>query len=438
MTKLFGTDGIRGLAGQELTSDLFLKVAYVGAQFLQQKSGLNSVVVGCDPRESAAMLKTAVMAGICAAGLDVIDVGLLPTPAIAYLTKTFKAAGGAVISASHNPANYNGLKFFDYQGVKLSEAEEEAIEEKLAKLTNLTTKRFGQVKQEPEAFKLYLNYLKTIAEIKFNFKVALDCAHGATSFIAPELFRQLGAKVQALCCQPDGKNINANCGSTHIANLQRFVQANDVDLGFAFDGDGDRVLAVSADGFLVDGDFIMAILAANLSEVVGQGIVVTVMTNLGFDLAMQKLGVKVEKTNVGDRFVLEKMLSSGYKFGGEQSGHILALNYNSTGDGLITAILLLKAMQKTKQPLTKLAQVMQRLPQVLINVPINGHRQLAQVPSVKAAIEAAQAKVGSNGRILVRPSGTEPVVRVMVESTSESLARELALSICEAIKKAGS
>jgi len=438
MAKLFGTDGIRGLAGQELTSDLFLKVAFVGAKYLQQKAGLRQVVVGHDPRESAATLKTAVISGICAAGLDVIDVGMLPTPAIAYLTKTFKAAGGAVISASHNPASYNGLKFFDYRGIKLSEAEEETIEEKLAKLTSLNGERFGQVKEEPEAFKLYLKHLKTIAGSELNFKVALDCAHGATSFIAPQLFRELGAKVEAIACQPDGKNINAHCGSTHIASLQQFVQTTAVDLGLAFDGDGDRVLAVSADGLLIDGDFIMAILAANLNEVVGKGIVTTVMTNLGFDLAMQRLGIKVEKTQVGDRFVLEKMLSSGYKFGGEQSGHIIALDYNSTGDGLITAILLLKAMQKAKQPLTKLAQIMQRLPQVLINVPINGDRQVAEAPNVLAAVEAAKAKVGPNGRILVRPSGTEPVVRVMVESTSESLAQELAASICEALKNEGS
>lgn len=436
MGKLFGTDGIRGLANKDLTSDLFLKVAFVGAHYLAEKSGLKTVVVGHDPRESAHMLKTAVMSGICAAGLDVIDVGMLPTPAIAYLTRKFRAAGGAVISASHNPAKYNGLKFFDYQGLKLSEAEEELIEQQLAQLSSLSSKQVGRIKKQNAASNLYLSHLKTVAGSSFNFKLAVDCANGATSYIAPKLFTDLGATVKKIACRPDGKNINAQCGSTHIKKLQEFVKKNEVDIGLAFDGDGDRVLAVSPTGELIDGDFIMAIIAAHQKDkLAGSGLVTTVMSNLGFDLAMKELGLKVEKTKVGDRFVLETMLKKGYKLGGEQSGHIIMLDYNSTGDGLITALLLLKTMHETKQSISTLAKVVQRFPQVLLNVQTDGQKHLAESATVLAAIADGKQKLGAEGRILVRPSGTEPVIRVMVESKNADLAQEIATSICQAIEK---
>lgn len=436
MGKLFGTDGIRGLANQDLTADLFLRVAYVAARFLRQKSGLKTVVVGNDPRISSTMLKSAVMAGICAAGLDVIDVGVLPTPAIAFLTKKLGAAGGAVISASHNPAAYNGLKFFDYQGIKLSEAEEETIEAKLANISQLTGQEVGQIKQDYLASNLYIQHLKAVANGNFDFKLAVDCANGATSYLAPELFSTLGIEIYPLACQPNGLNINAQCGSTYINNVQKFVQQTAVDLGLAFDGDGDRVLAVSAEGDVIDGDFIMAILASHLKDQLpGPGLVTTVMTNLGFDLAMKKLGIEVEKTAVGDRFVLEKMLKTGYRLGGEQSGHIIVLDYNSTGDGLITALLLLRTMRETGKSLAELAKVMQRLPQVLMNVPTNGQKHLAESAAVLAAIAAGKQRLAENGRILVRPSGTEPVIRVMVESKEADLAHKIAKSICQAIEQ---
>lgn len=438
MPTLFGTDGVRGIANKDLTPELAFKLGRAGAAYLcgRQRGAL---VIGRDTRASGTMLLAAMTAGVCSAGHDVLDLGVVPTPVVAWIAKTLGAAGGAVISASHNPAEYNGIKFFDASGVKLSEEQERGIEE----LVNVGTPDYptgagiGSVIDRSDTVRLYEDHLCAGLPDNLRLRVAVDCANGAAYQIAPRILPRLGLELETINNKPDGLNINRNCGSTHIDGLADLVRSNGYDVGIAFDGDADRVLIVDEAGEFVDGDQIMALCAAhrrNRGELEPPAICVTVMTNLGFDLAMRDLDIEVVKTQVGDRYVLQEMLERGVTIGGEQSGHVIFLDRNSTGDGLVTATEVLRVMHETGKRISELAGVMTRLPQVLLNLRAEGVKHIAESPSVLAVIANGQRELGENGRVLVRPSGTEPLIRVMVESDSHEKANRIAGSICAAIE----
>lgn len=437
MPKLFGTDGVRGIANKDLTPELAFKLGFAGAKFLS--SGHGCLALGRDTRISGDLLQSALTAGICAAGFDVLDLGVLPTPALAWLVAKLGANGGAIISASHNPAEYNGIKFFSGRGVKLSEDEEAAIEELVEepRADRALGPDIGRIIDRRDAVALYEDHVLAGAGAEIDLKIALDCANGAAYKIGPEIFNRLGMAVTAIGTDPDGLNINKECGSTHLDKLAEIVRADGFDVGIAFDGDTDRALAVDAVGTLVDGDHIMAICAVHR---LAQGrldppaICVTVMTNIGFDIAMKDNGIAVAKTQVGDRFVLQEMLARGITMGGEQSGHVIFLDRNSTGDGIITAIELLKVMRDTGKPLSELATVMKTFPQVLHNLRADGIKHIAESSVVLEAIAEGQRELGDRGRVLVRPSGTEPVIRVMVESENQDTADRIAGHICQTIE----
>lgn len=437
MPKLFGTDGVRGIANKDLTPELAFKLGFAGAKFLS--TGHGCLALGRDTRISGDLLQSALAAGICSAGFDVLDLGVLPTPALAWLVTKLGANGGAIISASHNPAEYNGIKFFSGGGVKLSEEEEAAIEALLEepRTTRPTGAGVGKIVDRRNAVALYEDHVLAGAGAEIDLKVALDCANGAAHKIGPEVFKRLGMNVTAIGVDPDGLNINKECGSTHLDNLMRLVRDDGFDVGVALDGDADRALAVDAEGVMVDGDHIMAICAVNR---LAQGrldppsVCVTVMTNIGFDIAMKEHGIEVAKTQVGDRFVLQEMLAQGITIGGEQSGHVIFRDRNSTGDGIITAIELLKVMRDTGKPLAELAAVMKTFPQVLHNLHADRVKHIAESASVLEAIAEGQRELGERGRVLVRPSGTEPLIRVMVESEDQDTADRIAGHICRTIE----
>jgi phosphoglucosamine mutase len=436
LSGLFGTDGVRGIANKDLTAELAFQLGFAGGKFLSTGNG--SLAVGRDTRRSGDMLQSALIAGACAAGLNVLDLGVLPTPALAWLVKKLGANGGAMISASHNPAEYNGIKFFSGQGVKLSETDEARMEE----LTRVPGEpappdRIGSLVNRADLVELYETHVCSSSPQRFKQKLAVDCANGAAYEMAPRIFNRLGIGITAIGVAPDGLNINDGCGSTHMEKLMDLVKSDGFDVGIAFDGDSDRMLAVDEQGGLVDGDRIMAICAAHRQDrgrLDPPAVCVTVMTNIGFDLAMRERGIEVLKTQVGDRFVLEKMLAEGVTMGGEQSGHLIFLDRNSTGDGIITAIELLTVMEETGKPLSELAKVMKRFPQILKNLRVEGVKHIAESPSVLEAVAHGQRDLGDRGRVLVRPSGTEPVIRVMVESESREKADQVAQSICRAIE----
>lgn len=433
----FGTDGVRGLANSELTPELALRLGQAAAGFLRSQKADGPVVIGRDTRRSCSLLEDALAAGICSAGVDVIRLGVIPTPAVAFLVESFEGCGGVVISASHNPAPYNGIKFFDFRGYKLSEQAEATIEAELLRpqVDRPTGPAVGVSTHAADAVDRYIDHLRHSAPVRLKgMKIALDCANGATTAVAPRIFRLLGADVHVIGNRPDGININLDSGSTYPQRLIQIIKDGKFDLGFAFDGDGDRVIAVDNEGTEVDGDVIMAICADHLhncGELPRNTVVTTVMTNLGFDIAMKNKGIKVTKTNVGDRYVLEEMLKSGAVLGGEQSGHIIYHRHATTGDGLVSALQLLRAVCETGRPLSELSQVMKRLPQRLLNVSVKGKIAkngdfIGSNPALGDAVGKAEAELGSTGRILVRPSGTEPLVRVMVEAESEELANAIA------------
>ena len=437
MPRLFGTDGIRGIANRDLTPELAFKLGMAGAKFLSPEIG--NIALGRDTRRSGDMLQSALASGICAAGNDVIDLGILPTPALAWLIQKLGAGGGAMVSASHNPAEYNGIKFFASEGVKLSEENEEAIEELLEKSSEgrASGKSTGRIIDKRDAVELYIDHVCSGAHGEINLNVAIDCANGAAYKIGPEVFQRLGIAPTTLGIEPDGLNINDNCGSTHMGALAEVVKSGDFDVGLAFDGDTDRMLAIDENGTFIDGDHIMAICAKHRlekGELDPAAICVTVMTNIGFDLAMRDLGIKVHKTNVGDRFVLKEMVTNDITLGGEQSGHIIFHDRNSTGDGIITAIELLSIMRDTNKPLSELTKVMTTFPQVLRNLKADGVKHVAESASVLKVIAAGQRELGDRGRVLVRPSGTEPLIRVMVESDSQEKAERIADNICQVIE----
>ena len=434
---LFGTDGVRGLANRDLTAELALDLAVAAAHILGEsgefKGHRPKAIVGQDSRASGEFLEAAVVAGLASAGVDVYKVGVLPTPAIAHLVAETGADLGVMISASHNPMPDNGIKFFARGGGKLDDKLEAAIEARLNEPWERPTgKDVGRVITDESASERYayhlLSSLKTSLE---GLTVVVDCANGASSEVAPEVYARAGARVIAISNKPNGWNINEDCGSTHLDNLIARVKTEGADLGIAHDGDADRCLAIDAQGNVIDGDFIMAILAAHLKV---QTVVGTVMSNLGFIKALNAIGIKVEKTQVGDRYVLENMLANGHKLGGEQSGHIILKEHANTGDGLLTALQLMQVMAESKKTLQDLASVMVRFPQVLINVKDVDKSRLNSSPAIARAISDFENGLGDSGRILVRSSGTEPLVRVMVEAESHEVASQIANELAELVR----
>lgn len=440
MPRLFGTDGIRGLANRDLTAELALAIASAAARELGDGSnGRPSAIVGRDPRASGEFLAAAVSAGIAAAGVDVWDVGVLPTPAVAYLTETTGADFGVMLSASHNPMPDNGIKIFARGGRKLADDAEDRIEAAAAApVPGPIGADVGRIRTGGDPLSDYVAHVVATVDHRLdNLHVVVDGANGAASDASPRVLRELGAQVSVIHAQPDGRNINDGCGSTHMDDLATAVRDLGADVGIAHDGDADRCLAVDAAGNLVDGDQIMAVLALGLrdaGQLVNGTVVATVMSNLGFKLAMQQQDITVVETAVGDRYVLEEMLASGYNLGGEQSGHVLMLDHATTGDGVLTAAHLLSRVAATGTPLAELAAVMQRLPQILVNVPEVDKAQMPSNEAIAVAVRAAEEELGDTGRVLLRPSGTEPLVRVMVEAASQSEAERFAQHLADVVR----
>jgi phosphoglucosamine mutase len=468
MGRLFGTDGVRGVAGEDLTSQLAMDLAAAAAGMLQEmraatasksNGGRLVAVVGRDPRASGEFLEAAVVAGLAGAGVDVLRLGVIPTPGVAYLTAALRADLGVMLSASHNPAPDNGIKLFARGGFKLPDAAEDEIEARMAlpgRAGGLPAGGFGRVRDAAGERERYLAHLLASqpgtrelsaahmasviphgAAPLAGMRVVVDCAHGAASALAPELLRRAGAEVIAIGAEPDGENINADCGSTHLETLSAVVTKHGADAGIAHDGDADRCLAVDATGEIIDGDQILAVLALELKArglLASDTVVATVMSNLGFRKAMAKAGITVVETAVGDRYVLEAMRAGHFVLGGEQSGHIIMLDHATTGDGMLTALHLLAVAARQRIALADLARVMTRYPQVLVNVAGVDKERAARSQELATAAAAAQAELGAAGRVLVRPSGTEPAVRVMVEATDHEHAQRLADGLAAIIR----
>ena len=460
MGRLFGTDGVRGVAGRDLTARLAMDLASAGASVLRDAGEFAdtirvgrrpTAVVGRDPRASGEFLEAAVVAGLAGQGVDVLRLGITPTPAVAYLTGALGAHFGVMLSASHNPAPDNGIKFFSRGGFKLPDQVEDAIEARLgdAEAGAPPPTGFGRVRDAPDAVEPYVEHLLSTlwrdgggevgARPLTGLRIVVDCAHGAAHNVAPLMLRRAGAEVAVIGAEPDGLNINEGCGSTHLDALIAAVTANGADAGIAYDGDADRCLAVTADGQVVDGDQILTILALELKEaqrLPSDTVVATVMSNLGFRRAMADAGIEVVETAVGDRYVLEAMKSGGYLLGGEQSGHIIMLEHATTGDGLLTGLHVLAAAARRGLALGELAKAMQRFPQVLINVAGVDKSRVSASAELADAVKGAEAELADSGRVLIRPSGTEPAVRVMVEATDERQAQRVAARLAEAVRDA--
>ena len=436
---LFGTDGVRGVAGVDLTSELAHDLAVAAAHVLTDSgefAGHRPVaIIGQDSRESGVYLEAAITKGLTESGLDVRTVGVIPTPAVSYLIKELKADIGVMISASHNPARDNGIKFFSRTGQKLDDAIEARIEDQLGKPWHRPADmEKGREIEDTDAREKYISYLLSTIHTRFDgIKVVVDCANGAASFVAPEVLRRAGAEVIAISASPNGLNINDNCGSTHIENLIAKVKSEKADIGIAHDGDADRVLAVDHEGNVVDGDHILGILADH-TELPTKTVVGTVMTNLGLIRALESRGTGFVATPVGDRYVLEKMLAEGHTLGGEQSGHIIMRKFANTGDGILTALHLISHMAQTQKSLKELASFMARYPQVLINVPGVSKEKLAHNQAIKDAVSRIEGALGARGRVLLRASGTEPLIRVMIEAEVASDAQQFAESLASLVK----
>ena len=445
MARLFGTDGVRGRANADLTAELALDLAVAAAHVLGEAGAFEGrrplAVVGRDTRASGEFLEAAVVAGLASAGVDVIRLGVAPTPGVAYLTGALDADLGVMLSASHNPMPDNGIKFFSRGGVKLDDDVEDAIEQRMGEpWSRPVGADVGRVRDDGGAIEGYVAHL--VASLGDDaslapLKVVVDTANGAASLTALAAFDAQGAQVVPLHAEPDGLNINADCGSTHMESLQAAVLAHGADLGIALDGDADRCLAVDAGGEVVDGDQILAILALALKEdraLHSDTVVATVMSNLGFINAMRAHGIRVDQAKVGDRYVLESMNANGFTLGGEQSGHVIMSEFATTGDGVLTALHLAARMARTGRTLADLAGVMTRLPQVMINVPNVNKLRASLDPVLQQAVTAAGRELGDTGRVLLRPSGTEPLVRVMVEAATTEQAREVAERLAEVVK----
>ncbi|WP_186431367.1 phosphoglucosamine mutase [Clostridium sp. BSD9I1] len=445
MDRMFGTDGVRGIANQELTSRLAYDLGRAGAHILTEGTHKPKILVGMDTRISGHMLESALVAGILSVGAEAVCVGIVPTPAIAYLTRKYGADAGVVISASHNPVEYNGIKFFNKNGYKLSDDLEDkiqaVIEGDFEGVTSPIGENIGRKIVEEAAIEDYIEFAKSTIDTDLKgLKVALDCANGAAYETAVQTFRALGAEVVVINNDPDGFNINKNCGSTHPEELMDYVVKKGCDLGLAFDGDADRCLAVDENGELINGDFIMSICAKYMKDtgkLDKDTIVITVMSNLGMHIAMKREGINFITTKVGDRYVLEEMVKDGYKIGGEQSGHIIFLDYNTTGDGLITGLQLSAIIKNTGKKLSELASVMKELPQVLVNAKIPNDKKDIYITDEEIAseIKGIEDKMKGNGRVLIRPSGTEPLVRVMLEGENQSEIDEIAHSLAKLIEQ---
>ena len=463
MARLFGTDGVRGVAGQDLTSQLALDVSRAAATVLHDSGAFAAkeaagrrplAVVGRDPRASGEFLEAAVVAGLAGSGVDVLRLGVIPTPAVAFLTRDLGAELGVMLSASHNPAPDNGIKLFGAGGFKLPDAVEDEIEAHIGmppRRVDQLPAGFGRVSDAERERDRYTQHLLSSLPATTGpdgqpgaplagLTVVVDCAHGAAAAFAPPLLRRAGAEVIAIGAEPDGHNINEGCGSTHLETLSAEVVKQGADAGIAHDGDADRCLAVSADGAVIDGDQILAVLALALAgqgRLAGNTVVTTVMSNLGFRNAMQDAGITVVETAVGDRYVLEAMRAGQFRLGGEQSGHIIMLDHATTGDGLLTALHLLATAARQALPLADVAAVMTRYPQVLVNVPGVDKSRVAASAELAAAVAAAEQELGTSGRVLVRPSGTEPAVRVMVEAVESDQAHLMADRLAAAVRAAG-
>ncbi len=442
MGELFGTDGVRGEANNYLTPELTFKLGKAGAYFLTQDETEAKILIAKDTRVSGDMLESALIAGITSLGIDVVKVGVVPTPVVAHLSKTEAVSAGIMISASHNPVQDNGIKFFNANGFKLTDDEEDKIEEiifnSLQELPTAAGDKVGKVEYRHDSLSAYADYIKeTIDNSLAGLKLVIDCANGATYELSPQVFSDLGAEVITLNDQPNGYNINQDCGSTHPQDLQQAVIKHNADLGIAHDGDGDRVIAVDESGELLDGDYILAICAREMikeDKLEKNTIVATKYSNLGLQNSLQEANGKVEITKNGDRYVLAKMLEEGYILGGEKSGHIIFLEHNTTGDGLLTALKLADVMQKTGQKLSKLKQVMTELPQILVNVQVDD-KAWQENQAINNAITKVETKLKGEGRIFVRASGTEPVIRVMLEGRDETELKGLANDVAEVIKE---
>ncbi|HEY7596514.1 MAG TPA: phosphoglucosamine mutase [Actinophytocola sp.] len=444
MARLFGTDGVRGLANGDLSPELALSVAAAAARVLAEHDSSHRpvAVVGRDPRASGEMLQAAVAAGLTSAGADVMQVGVLPTPAIAYLVGDLSADLGVMISASHNPMPDNGIKLFAAGGHKLPDTIEDEIEAAVgAAFSRPTGAGVGRIYDISDALDRYLAHLlKSLPSRLDGLRVVVDCANGAAWAAAPQAYREAGAEVIAIHALPDGENINDGCGSTHLDGLREAVRTEQADLGIAHDGDADRCLAVDASGEVVDGDQIMAVLALAMKEsgeLAQNTLVATVMSNLGLHLAMREHDVDLRTTAVGDRYVLEELRESNLSLGGEQSGHVVLPAYATTGDGLLTAMRLMSRVAATSSPLAELAGVMTRLPQVLVNVKVADKAAVATSDSVSSAVAAVEAELGDSGRVLLRPSGTEQLVRVMVEAPSHEMAEAAAQRLVGVVSSVG-
>ncbi len=446
MGRMFGTDGVRGVAGAELTIELATQLGQAGAFVLtREKEHQPTLIVGCDTRISGGMLASALMAGICSVGANAIYVGVLPTPAVAYLTRRHKVDAGVMISASHNPMEFNGIKFFNGDGYKLSDELEDEIEALIKNhMTDVTLpigSGVGRIDYRFDIRDKYVEFIKKCVPVNLHgLKIVADCAEGAAYYTSVKALRELGADLIAIHTNPDGTNINANCGSTHMDELKARVVYEKADIGLAFDGDADRLLAVDEKGNLVDGDQLMAICGNYMKQkgtLKKDTIVVTVMSNLGFTVMGQKNGIHVEKTKVGDRYVLENMRENGYNIGGEQSGHIIFLDDNTTGDGLLSALHVLQVMVDTRKKLSELAAVMEIYPQALVNAKVPNHKKehYMEYAEIEEAISRLEKKFNGEGRVLIRPSGTEPLVRVMIEGKNQQEIDKEARELAELITK---
>lgn len=448
MGRLFGTDGVRGVANVELTNELAYQLGRVGAYVLSKnKEGDEKpkFLIGKDPRISGDMLESSLVAGILSSGCEVVKVGVVPTPAVAYLVRHFKLDAGVMISASHNPAEYNGIKFFNNLGFKLSDEIEEEIEsyilDDIAFPLTSNGLNIGRKTEIYNANELYETYIKSTLHCDFEgMHVAIDAANGAAYEVASKTFRDLGARVSIINNNPDGININDNCGSTHMQDLVELVKSSGADLGLAFDGDADRLLAVDENGRMIDGDHIMAMVGRKMKEegtLTNNAVVATVMSNMGLEASLNEKGIRTEKTKVGDRYVLEEMVRGGYVLGGEQSGHIIFLNHNTTGDGLLTAVQLTAVVKESGKTLSQMANVMETFPQVLKNAKVTNENKKRYMEDVIVAGKIAEIEsvFAGNGRVLIRPSGTEPLVRVMIEGKDQAVLDQYAIELAQLIEE---
>lgn len=439
MRKYFGTDGVRGIANSELTCELAYKLGRAGGHVLAKGKDKVKVIVGKDTRVSGDMLESALITGLMSIGCDVIQAGVVPTPAIAYLTRKYNADCGVVISASHNPVEFNGIKFFNEYGYKLDDDIELEIESYIDDMSKIdyipTGNKVGKILKVNDLARDYVDYLKSIVNVDLKgLKVVLDCANGAAFDVAPTVFDELGANVLVINNMPDGNNINDNCGSTHPESLQKAVVDNNADLGLAYDGDADRLIAVNEKGEIVDGDKIMMLCALHFkkkNKLSKDTLVVTVMSNIGLHICAQENGINLATTSVGDRYVLEEMINNGYNLGGEQSGHMIFLDYNTTGDGVLSSLILSQIVLEEKKPLSELASVMTQYPQVLVNAKIKNENKnrYMDFDEIANEIKRIDTILDGNGRVLIRPSGTEPLVRVMLEGKDRNEIQKLATNL---------